>query len=186
MQAGKKQEKGDDIIKKKILILLFALALFTGVMLASVHATGSGTVCSNFYVTGGELGTGFNYENNVLTFISGGEYTVTMNGVDSTADDRIVVSASGDITLTLVDIDVTSRSGSPLEVNTSQSVTIKLSGTNTLDASNTDDYAGLQKTSTANTLVITSANGDNSIDGILYATGGYYGAGIGGGDGCYG
>ncbi|MCD8315519.1 MAG: arabinogalactan endo-1,4-beta-galactosidase [Firmicutes bacterium] len=180
MQAGKKQEKGDDIIKKKLFILFFALALFTGVILASVQAADVETDGLWVVIEYGESGScSYDDSNNQIIISSPGVYDIYGNGKTSTT---IKVTASnGDVHIILVDVEIVSNDVSPLEIDCSSKVTIKLLGTNKLDASNASGYAGLQKTSTANTLVITSEDGDGKTTGTLNAKGGELAAGIGGG-----
>ncbi|MCD7783916.1 MAG: glycosyl hydrolase 53 family protein [Firmicutes bacterium] len=123
--------------------------------------------------------------NNQIIIQSGGTYSInSIRGTDETST-TIKVTASNDelVYITLENVNIKSNSAPPLEIDCSSNVTIKLSGTNTLDASSSIGYAGLQKTSTDNTLVITSADGDGKTTGTLNATGGGSSAGIGGGDG---
>ncbi|MCC8120698.1 MAG: hypothetical protein LIO42_01635 [Oscillospiraceae bacterium] len=134
-----------------------------------------------FTVTGGTLGTDYTYDNNVLIIAEGGSYTIAMQtGTTSTNSDRIQVTASDAVTITLVSVQITSSAASPFEINATGDVTIALSGENIL-TSTAVGYAGLQKTSTANTLTITSVDGEGSTEGSLTATGGSWGAGIGSG-----
>ncbi len=129
----------------------------------------------------------YSYEDNVLTILSGGTYKITMNtdkGISSTDSDRIEVKADGDVTLTITDINVTSSVDAALRAD-SGNLTLILDGDNYL-TSDTTNYEALSKTSGDNTLKITSIEGDNSTTGSLTATGGYYGAGIGGGYGASG
>ncbi|MCD7831359.1 MAG: glycosyl hydrolase 53 family protein, partial [Firmicutes bacterium] len=123
--------------------------------------------------------------NNQIIIQSGGTYSInSIRGTDETST-TIKVTASNDqpVYITLENVNIKSNSAPPLEIDCSSNVTIKLSGTNTLDASSSIGYAGLQKTSTDNTLVITSADGDGKTTGTLNATGGGSSAGIGGGYG---
>ncbi|MCD8056580.1 MAG: carbohydrate-binding domain-containing protein, partial [Clostridiales bacterium] len=182
MQAGKKQEKGDDIIKKKILILLFSLAFFTGVMLASVEATTETVTASGLQVYYDNGSCSYDVSNDQIIIQSGGTYSIIGDGETSTTSTTIKVTASDSnpVTIILDKVNIVSYDASPLEISGSSNVTIVLSGTNTLDASNTSGCAGLQKTST-NRLEITSNDGDGSTEGTLDATGGSNAAGIGGG-----
>ncbi|MCD8397575.1 MAG: InlB B-repeat-containing protein, partial [Lachnospiraceae bacterium] len=96
--------------------------------------------------------------------------------------DRIKVTSSDDVTITINSININNAGNSniPFEINASGDVTIKLSGTNVLIAGTNTNNAALQNTSRG-TLIITSSSGDGSTSGSLTAAGGYYGAGIGGG-----
>ncbi len=124
----------------------------------------------------------YTYKNNVLTISDSGTYKITMNtdeGVSSTDTDRIVVDSDGDVTLTISNINVTSSEDAPFRAD-GGNLTLILDGNNYL-TSDTTDYEALSKTSSDNTLKITSIDGDNSTTGSLTATGGNRGAGIGGG-----
>lgn len=125
--------------------------------------------------------TGYSYEGNVLTISGGGEYTIGMASPGETAiSDTIRVTSGSDVTITLDSVLISNGSRSPFEINATGDVTLKLKGESSFTATG-DDYAGLQKTSTANNLIITSEAGDGSTEGKLTATGGGDGAGIGGG-----
>ncbi|MCD8180365.1 MAG: carbohydrate-binding domain-containing protein [Firmicutes bacterium] len=128
----------------------------------------------------------YTYSDGLLTLTEGGEYTVSMHSGVSSTSDTIKVTASDAVTVKLADVSISSSSAPPMEIDAAGNVTVTLEGDNTLTSTNTS-YAGLQKTSTANTLTITSASGDYSTDGSLTATGpgnsnGASSAGIGGGD----
>ncbi len=139
---------------------------------------------TNAFIIKASVSGGYTYTSNVLDIFKGGEYAISMNtyaGITTTDTDRISVTATDSkVIITLDGVNISSSSVSPFEVNSTQTVTIKLSGDNVLDASNTFGYAGLQKTSTDNMLTITSAVGDSETDGSLTASG-VNGAGIGGG-----
>ncbi|MCD8181090.1 MAG: carbohydrate-binding domain-containing protein, partial [Firmicutes bacterium] len=141
-----------------------------------------GEYTSEFWVST-ENSDGYTYADNLLNITESGEYTVSMvtSGATATSDTIKVTATDGDVTVTLSGVSVANSSTSPLEIDcgeTENTVTVKLDGENTL-TSTASNYAGLQKTSTANTLIITTAN-DTTAD-KLTATGGSNGAGIGGG-----
>ncbi|MCD8180364.1 MAG: dockerin type I domain-containing protein [Firmicutes bacterium] len=139
-------------------------------------------------VTGG-VGYTYDEETGTITITDGGDYTISMNEKafedieTATATDTIVIASDEDVTITLDDVTIESDTSSPLEVDGEGDVTIILSGDNTLTATGDGD-AGLQKTSTDNTLTIVSeTDDDGSETGSLTATGGSGAAGIGGGSG---
>ncbi len=127
--------------------------------------------------TNGSLtaGTDYTYLDNVLTILSGGEYTVKMNtayNVTKTETDRIVINSSSAITLTISGINITSSSNSPLTVENGN-VYLILDGSNYI--SSTASYcAALSKASSDTVLEISGS------DGSLTAEGGSFAAGIGG------
>ncbi|MCD8312513.1 MAG: arabinogalactan endo-1,4-beta-galactosidase, partial [Firmicutes bacterium] len=151
-------------------------------MISSVRAEDVETDGLRVVIEYGESGScSYDDSNNQIIISSPGVYDIYGNGKTSTT---IKVTASnGDVHIILVDVEIVSNDVSPLEIDCSSKVTIKLLGTNTLDASIVSGYAGLQKTSTANTLVITSEDGDGKTTGTLNAKGGELAAGIGGGNG---
>ncbi|MCD8035996.1 MAG: hypothetical protein LUE88_01235 [Clostridiales bacterium] len=121
------------------------------------------------------------YDNGLLTISGGGEYTITQtDGTENATSDTIKVTSSDAVTLTLAGVNISSSSAPPVELTGAGTVTVKLLNKNTLDASGSNRYAGLQLTS--ENLTITSADGDGAITGSLDATGGNYAAGIGGGN----
>ncbi|MCD8390477.1 MAG: hypothetical protein LUD03_01375, partial [Firmicutes bacterium] len=129
-----------------------------------------------------EVDEGYAYVGDVLTISKGGEYTVEMGTEGATTDETIKITAEDNVTVTLDGVSVESSAAPPLEIDcgdTENSVTVLLSGTNTLKSTG-DSYAGVQKTSENNTLIIDSANDDDESD-TLTATGGNDAAGIGGG-----
>lgn len=124
--------------------------------------------------------SGYNYNNGILTITNNGTYNIKMNeSVNMITSDRIVVNSgvSANITLSNVYIDL-SGTNSSLESGgysafdmTGATVNLTLVGENILASGGR--RAGLQAPS-GTTLSI------NGV-GSLTATGGYYGAGIGGG-----
>ncbi|MCD8049108.1 MAG: carbohydrate-binding domain-containing protein [Clostridia bacterium] len=125
--------------------------------------------------TGIVEGTDYTYENNLLTVLTGGEYKIS----GTSTSDTIKVAASDDVTITLAGVDITNSSKPPMEIDCDSTVTVKLSGENTLESTGSD-YAGLQLTN--GNLTITSADDDGKTTGSLDAAGGIYAAGIGSGD----
>ena len=104
--------------------------------------------------------------NPVITSSSG----KTNNTVTITAERN----ATANVTLENVNIDTGTRGGAAITTSGEGNVNIELNGTNTVQSGNT--HAGVEKKGDG-TLTIT----DENKDGSLTATGGNYGAGIGGG-----
>ena len=104
--------------------------------------------------------------NPVITSSSG----KTNNTVTITAEKN----ATANVTLENVNIDTGTRGGAAITTSGEGNVNIELDGTNTVQSGN--DHAGVEKKGDG-TLTIT----DENKDGSLTATGGNYGAGIGGG-----
>ena len=94
----------------------------------------------------------------------------TENTVTITAEKN----ATANVTLENVNIDTGTRGGAAITTSGEGNVNIELNGTNTVQSGNT--HAGVEKKGDG-TLTIT----DENKDGSLTATGGNYGAGIGGG-----
>ena len=118
--------------------------------------------------------------------------TVTQGSGAPTLDDNPVITSSGttsntvtitaaenataNVTLENVNIDTGTTGGAAITTSGEGNVNIELNGTNTVQSGNT--HAGVEKKDNG-TLTIT----DENKDGSLTATGGNYGAGIGGGNG---
>ncbi len=169
-------------IKGRIISLLTAVAM---IMAMAPQMTAFANTYGAFTVTTSEDSSNFSYDSNVLTISGSGEYTIKQtSGTSSSTSNRIKITASGDVIINLAGVNIKTNSGSPFEIAcedvATNTVTIVLSNDNTLDASGNNKYAGLQKNSSTNKLVITSASGDNSTEGKLTALGGISGAGIGG------
>ena len=115
--------------------------------------------------------------------------TVTQGSGAPTVDDNPVITSSGttgntititaaenataNVTLENVNIDTGTRGGAAITTSGEGNVNIELDGTNTVQSGNT--HAGVEKKDNG-TLTIT----DENKDGSLTATGGDFGAGIGG------
>ena len=106
--------------------------------------------------------------NPVITSSSG----TTNNTITITAEKN----ATAKVTLENVNIDTGTTGGAAITTSGEGNVNIELNGTNTVQSGNT--HAGVEKEGDG-TLTIT----DENKDGSLTATGGYRGAGIGGGEG---
>ncbi len=128
--------------------------------------------------------SGYGYSGNVLTISGGGTYYISMKSTGTTTTtDTIKVTAANDVTLVLNSVLIENSSKAPVEVNATGKVTIKLAGESKL-TSGFRNYPAIQKTSTGNQLVITSAEGDGSTSGTLIArANGNYAAAIGGANG---
>ena len=78
--------------------------------------------------------SGYHYEQEVLTFNKSGNYTVSTDGVQGMATDRIVIAASG-VTLTLNNVSIdASASGQSALLITADDVTLQLQGSNFLSS----------------------------------------------------
>ena len=101
----------------------------------------------------------------VITSSGKTENTVTITAAEN---------ATANVTLENVNIDTGTTGGAAITTSGEGNVNIELNGTNTVQSGNT--HAGVEKKDNG-TLTIT----DENKDGSLTATGGNYGAGIGGG-----
>ena len=131
-----------------------------------------------------------NNGNIIVNAVPGTEQTVSQAGSTPTVDNNPVITSSGktnntvtitaeknataNVTLENVNIDTGTRGGAAITTSGEGNVNIELNGTNTVQSGNT--HAGVEKKDNG-TLTIT----DENKDGSLTATGGNYGAGIGGG-----
>ena len=115
----------------------------------------------------------------VLTITGDGTYTIGMIGATTTTAERIVVlpGVNADITLSDVNIDMSSNTGLSAFDMTGSTVNLTLIGTNVLISG--ANRAGVEAPF-GSTLVITEAS-----TGSLTVTGGNYGAGIGGRGGAW-
>ncbi len=145
---------------------------------------GCTVISCDFVVTGGVLGTDYTYKNGVLTVLTDTEITIK-NKDTSMATTNTIVVASGvnaDITLNGVNIDVSGTENAcafKIADNSTGNVTITLADGTTNVLKSGSYCAGLQKNGNVEgTLTIQS---ETAGTGVLEATGGYYGAGIGGG-----
>ena len=125
-------------------------------------------------VTGGQEGRDYKFEDDVLRIYNGGAYVVSMANNAVATQERISVTASAEVTLTLenVNINCSEKDFAALEINGPEKVTLELRGKNKLNSGS--GSAGIELKNNAN-LVITSSSG-----GQLDTHGGYIGAGIGG------
>lgn len=134
----------------------------------------------SFNVTNGTSGSEWTYDSaaNTLTFNTGGNYTVTGNGVATT--ERIVVADDfeGTITIQNINIDVSATwNATAFEVRGTAKLTLMLAGENTLKSGHSS--AGLQFSNATSGYVTIGASAESAS---LNAIGGDWGAGIGGGD----
>ena len=132
-----------------------------------------------------------NNGNIIVNAVPGTEQTVSQAGSTPTVDNNPVITSNGNstnntvtinaaenatanVTLENVNIDTGTTGGAAITTSGEGNVNIELNGTNTVQSGNT--HAGVEKKGDG-TLTIT----DENKDGSLTATGGNYGAGIGGG-----
>lgn len=135
---------------------------------------------SELIVVGGEEGTDYVHENRVLKIKSGTPLTISNRDPATAVKERIEVQniASADITLKDVNIDVSALPDTAafLIAESAKDVTVKLEGQNTLKSGK--NCAGLQRDLSVYRTESVTISGSGSLD----ATGGEYGAGIGGGN----
>ena len=134
-----------------------------------------------------------NNGNIIVNAVPGTEQTVSQAGSTPTVDNNPVITSNGNstsntvtitaaenatanVTLENVSIDTGKTGGAAITASGEGNVNIELDGTNRVQSGNT--HAGVEKKDNG-TLTIT----DENKDGSLTATGGNYGAGIGGGNG---
>jgi len=123
-------------------------------------------------------GTGWTYSNDVFTILDGAN--VTISGETTSKCIKINTGATATITLDNAKIDATNNTSMAPFTVTSSNTTILLRGKSTVIAnknSSNSNHAGIEQNSEG-TLII-----DRSEEevGVLYAMGGRYAAGIGGG-----
>jgi hypothetical protein len=118
----------------------------------------------------------FNINAGSVTITTNGTYTITGTGEPTTNTITVNSGVDADITLENVNIDVSGIENACAFNMTGATVTLRLSNVNTLKSGNS--YAGLQAPS-GSTLAIKRLE-DNGSCGVLNATGGEGGAGIGG------
>ncbi len=138
---------------------------------------GRNVVCGDFTVSGGTLGTDYNFENGVLTVLTDTALTIknTTPGTATTNRIEIDKDVSANVTLAGVNIDASGQIGAAafkIKDNSTGNVTITLAGDNVLKSAS--NCAGLQKNGVSGHLEIKGS-------GELKAYGGSSGAGIGGG-----
>ena len=109
----------------------------------------------------------------IISNSSGGESSASTN---NTVTIKAEGNATANVTLENVNIDTGATGGAAITTSGEGNVNIELDGTNTVQSG--DSHAGVEKKDNG-TLTIT----DENKDGSLTATGGTWGAGIGGGSG---
>ena len=121
-------------------------------------------------------GTGYTYASNAVTITTGGTYIIT----GSTTTKRVIVAIGVTATIILSDATIDrsgdatySDTGIPLYISGTANATLKLDGTNILNAG--QQRAALQLVSTS---TVTIQDGDAAGTGSLTATGGDSGAGM--------
>ena len=125
----------------------------------------------------GSSGEGWSYVLPTLTLTNAGPFTIS--GTNTAGQVCVVVAAgvTSEVTLSNLTLAATGNQQCPFALESGANVSLFLAGTNTLTSGN--NRAGLE-VSAGRTLSITNAPGDDA--GALTATGGEYGAGIGGGN----
>ena len=159
-------EGGKRLLKK----LHIGLACSVAVMALGLGVT-AGAETGAFIVSGGVEGTDYVYASGVLTINTAEELTISTSG--STADSIVIDSAAG-ADIILDGVSISSASAAMLVSSGSGDVVITLADGSENSLISGENYAGLQKESSAS-LEITGS-------GSLTARSGGFGAGIGGGD----
>ncbi len=160
--------------KNKMLSLLLTLCMVAAILpMTATPALAADT--GDFTVTGGTLNTDYSYADNILTILRSTELTIS----GTTTADRILVPTGVDAQIVLDGVSIVHTSGSDvatgyafaIEGSGSVNLTLQEGSVNTLQSFT--GFAGLQVPSDASL----------TIDGTgsLTATGGMFGAGIGGG-----
>lgn len=170
------------ILKKRLIPTVTALAVaflaLFGFMPQTARAEDTWTAAGDFLVSG----SGYVYANGVLTINTDGANLKVKNADPNTpTTDRIVVETKAKIYLCGVNIDVSSKdneSAFMIADNVTEQVDIYPTNNKNILKSG-KNCAGLQKNGSGFLYI----KGDNSHAIMLEATGGDYGAGIGGGNG---
>ncbi len=187
--------------------LHIAFVSAAAVMLLGLGVT-AGAETGAFIVTGGDYGTDYEYAANVLTVKTAEALTISTSG--STADSIQIASAEG-ANITLEGVDIESASSPFHIMGSAGAVTLTLADDSVNTLICTNGYAGLQKDNSAELVICGGDYGTGSLiaegaeasagigggdsycgavvdadnititGGIVSATGGMYGAGIGGG-----
>ena len=165
-----KEKETDSImnyIKKVVIITLFtALAVMIRPCTAKAEDLGA------FTVTG--TSGNYSYSSNLLTIT--GDCTVKNTDPSNSTADHIKITSGCTVTLAGVNIESSSAAPILIAISNDKTLTLKLSGTNTVKATGIP-YAGIEKDGdNSGNLIITSED-----NGVLNATGGNDAAGIGGG-----
>jgi hypothetical protein len=123
-------------------------------------------------------GLGYAYNNNLITINHDGYYQLT----GTTTNNRVVVQSGITATIILDSVSITS-SNHAFDVSSGSTVTLLLKNSNILQTTG-NSYAGLHMPF-GGTLIISSADGSGSVNGMLTASGGSHsgsqGAAIGSG-----
>ena len=160
---------------KKIMTRLLSLVLL-GTFIPSF------VLAADWNLDNGDITVSATAENQTVSQ-AGGSPTVDSNPVitsSGTTNNTVTITAeknaTANVTLENVNIDTRTRGEAAITTSGEGNVNIELDGTNRVQSG--DNHAGVEKKDNG-TLTIT----DENKDGSLTATGGNYGAGIGGGDG---
>jgi uncharacterized protein YjdB len=168
-------------ISRKALAVIVALAMLLAMAPMWAQETFAASGYIDMSVTNpAASGTGWTYDDDseVYTILKGADVTVT--GDNGASDRRLEVATDAAVKITLDGVTIGAAiddkptlgdNNSPLKLNAEAKVTLTIEGTNSLAAG--ENQAGINAPE-GTTLSI-------SGDGALSATGGYLGAGIGGG-----
>ena len=159
---------------KTLLVLVFAGLFAVTANAALTGVTINGTALND---AAGSSGAGWTYTPPTLTLSGVGPFT--LSGNNTAGKVRVIVQAgvTCDVTLSNLTLKAMSDGAGAFALGNNAKVSLFLAGENTLDSGY--GRAGLEVPAGAS-LSITNVPGDDA--GALTATGGDYGAGIGGGD----
>ncbi len=174
---------------KRILSYILSMALvMSGLMVPGNQAqAATAEAVSDFTITtDGVENTDYAYVDGVLTVLSETPITIANTDPNTATTNKIVVAkdVSANINLAGVNIDVSSTSGAcafKIADNSTGNVTITLADGKANTLKSGSKCAGLQKNGTGDTIGTLTIQGGENSTGCLTATGGTYGAGIGGG-----
>ena len=165
---------------RRILSFMMALLLvcsFPVSVFAAEYDLAQGSVIVNATETGQTVTHGSN------AAVADDAPVITQSNSSTPTSNTVTITAAADttanVTLSGVNIDTGTSGGAAVEIKGNGDVVIELDGSNTVQSG--QKHAGVEKndsTSTGN-LTVTDENG---TQGSLEATGGYHGAGIGGGE----
>jgi hypothetical protein len=139
--------------------------------MTGISAYADGTININ---TGSGTGSGFVFEDSVLTITTKGNYNII--GTGSPTNNCIIVQSGVNATISLENVNIEKSYGSPFNM-TGSSVKLLLKASNTLKS---NDLLSAIQAPAGSTLIIDSKENPGYYSGLLNVYGGTAGAGIGG------
>ncbi len=176
-------------LAKRILSYILCMTLvMSGLMVPGKQAEAAVSDSGNDFTitTAGVENTDYTYSDGVLTILTGTSITIANTDPNTATTNQIVVAkdVSANITLAGVNVNVSGTTGAcafKIEDNSTGNVTITLADGKANTLKSGSKCAGLQKNGTGDTIGTLTIQGGENSTGSLAATGGTYGAGIGGG-----